>query len=301
MSTQTKSDLVRWSELSPAAFQARRAARPLAWIPVGVCEPNGQGVPLGWSLLKANALCDRAARRHGGIVAPSIGWHLHACGPAARGLEEAVGEQEAHLTEVGAEAFAINVLHSVVACVNAGFRSVVVVSGHHGAHCEDLSGFVGRLGALLWIGATYVTDARLATPVFRPDHAGVYDLSQLLALAPKLARTDELGKGPRFGEGPEVAKASAAQGRRILAHLIHRLGDVADHLPVALRRADQRITPKERQALWDQCSRSLRAWTCLRPRTGQTSVTLGSRWQDGEYYPLPEVGGSDAELLRRVK
>jgi creatinine amidohydrolase len=278
---------VRWAELTPAAFQARRAERALAWIPAGLCAPHGQGVPLGLDLLKAEWLCDQAARAHGGVVAPALGWHLHACGPSARWLEEQVGEVEPHLGEVGPEVFAPFLLHAISACVNAGFRGVVVVSGHHGAHADDLAGFVGRLGAALWVGAAYVSDAQLAGPAFRADHAGRYEVSQLLAIAPGLVTRGETGAGGRLAAGADAGAATAEEGRRILRHLVARLGDVAAGLPKATRRPEQRVMPRERQAVWRLAADGVANWSCLRPHAMQEQVTPGSRWACGEVYPWP--------------
>ena len=43
---------------------------PLLYLTYGLCEPHGPQNTLGLDSLKAHGIACRAARRHGGIVAP---------------------------------------------------------------------------------------------------------------------------------------------------------------------------------------------------------------------------------------
>jgi creatinine amidohydrolase len=63
--------VVRWEELKPEEFHRRLAARPLAYLPMGMCEPHGHAAAFGLDMIKADYICDTAAARSGGIVAPS--------------------------------------------------------------------------------------------------------------------------------------------------------------------------------------------------------------------------------------
>ena len=76
----TTSTSVRWAELRPDDFRARRDACPIVYLPIGLCEPHGHIAALGLDLLKAEYFCEQAAQRFGGIVAPAQGYHIHECG-----------------------------------------------------------------------------------------------------------------------------------------------------------------------------------------------------------------------------
>jgi hypothetical protein len=71
---------VRWAELRPDDFRARRDACPIVYLPIGLCEPHGHIAALGLDLLKAEYYCEQAAQRFGGVVAPAQGYHIHECG-----------------------------------------------------------------------------------------------------------------------------------------------------------------------------------------------------------------------------
>ena len=63
---------VRWERMFPEQLEAAFEQRPVVYFGYGLCEPHGPHATLGLDLLKAHALLVRCARRHGGIVAPSI-------------------------------------------------------------------------------------------------------------------------------------------------------------------------------------------------------------------------------------
>ena len=71
---------VRWVELKPEEFLRRLAERPVAYLPMGMVEPHGHAAAFGLDLIKAEYLCDEAARRFGGIVAPPQTYHIHETG-----------------------------------------------------------------------------------------------------------------------------------------------------------------------------------------------------------------------------
>ncbi|MGC1239932.1 MAG: creatininase family protein, partial [Chryseosolibacter sp.] len=77
-----------WAELLPYEFKKRLAECPIVYLPLGLCEPHGQVSAFGLDTIKAEWLCQEAARQVGGIVAPSMGYHIHETGYHARWLEE---------------------------------------------------------------------------------------------------------------------------------------------------------------------------------------------------------------------
>jgi len=63
---------VLYAELSPAEFQERIAACPVAYLPLGTLEWHGPHLPLGTDGLEGQYFFERAAREIGGIVLPMI-------------------------------------------------------------------------------------------------------------------------------------------------------------------------------------------------------------------------------------
>ncbi|WP_281248398.1 creatininase family protein [Paenibacillus catalpae] len=75
----------------PFEFKQLLAECPVVYLPLGLCEPHGQVSAFGLDTIKAEWLCQNAASSVGGIVAPSMGYHIHETGNHARWLEDTVG------------------------------------------------------------------------------------------------------------------------------------------------------------------------------------------------------------------
>lgn len=73
-----------------AEFETRLAARPPVYLPMGMPEPDGHAAAFGLDLLKVDHICDHAAARFGGIVAPSQGYRIDETGYAAADRERGV-------------------------------------------------------------------------------------------------------------------------------------------------------------------------------------------------------------------
>ena len=78
--TTSTADTVRWEDLLPARVRERLAQLPLVYLPMGLCEPHGHVAAFGLDTHKAVYLCDEAARRFGGIVAPTQTYQIHETG-----------------------------------------------------------------------------------------------------------------------------------------------------------------------------------------------------------------------------
>jgi creatinine amidohydrolase len=123
---------VRWAELRPDDFRARRDACPIVYLPMGLCEPHGHIAALGLDLLKAEYFCEQAAQRFGGIVAPAQGYHIHECGFHAPWLAEVVGEENPFLGAIPPHVMLHLFLYQLRSFALAGFQGVIAVSGHAG-------------------------------------------------------------------------------------------------------------------------------------------------------------------------
>jgi creatinine amidohydrolase len=223
-------DTVRWAELKLEEFEERLSAKPVAYLPMGLCEPHGHAAAIGLDLLKADYICDQAAARFGGVVAPSQGYHIHETGYHAPFLRETVGAANPRLAALPPDVILRTLLFQLRAFVNAGFRTVMVVSGHNGAQA-DLRLVAAEFMKLVPVPVIVHSDPELVAGRYPGDHAGKFELSQLTYCRPELV---ELGRVPRaashpvgrFAQGPDAGEASAEYGKLIIEAMIDRVGEL---------------------------------------------------------------------------
>ena len=223
---------VRWAELKPEEFLRRLAERPVAYLPMGMVEPHGHAAAFGLDMIKAEYLCDEAAARFGGIVAPAQTYHIHETGFHGTWLEEVVGEVNPRLGGLPPDVVMRSLLFQLRVCVNAGFRAVVVVSGQNGAQ-GDLRLVADEFMKLVPVPVVIRSDPELVRDTFPGDHAGRYELSQLLHIRPDLVdmtRLDRVSSDPlgRFAQNPDAHEATAEYGEQIIETQIARIGELAD-------------------------------------------------------------------------
>ncbi|AZG47542.1 creatininase family protein [Gordonia insulae] len=220
--------IVRWEELMPREFVARQAEQPLVYLPMGLCEPHGHPAAFGLDTFKAVWLCEQAARRHGGVVAPTQGYHIHETGYHRPWLAEVIGGPNPYLAAVPPDVLLRMLLFQMRAFANAGFRGIVIVTGHHGNQA-DLRLVAEEFTITRPIQILAVSDPELVSGVFAGDHAGNYELSQLLHVRPDLV---DLGRVPdesssplgRFAQGDDAVEASGEHGRAIMEAALDELG-----------------------------------------------------------------------------
>jgi creatinine amidohydrolase len=216
-----ETDHVCWEDLLPEEFEARLTKFPVVYLPLGLCEPHGHIAPFGLDTHKARYLCEESARRFGGIVAPTMAYQIHETGYHAPWLKEVMGGINPRLAALPPHVVLESFLYQLRAFRNAGFKGVVAVSGHHGGNQEDLRKVARAFSAAFPIDHFVCSDPELVAGLYEGDHAGRYEISQLLAIRPDLidlgrverARSDRLG---RFAQNPDADEASAALGADIL-------------------------------------------------------------------------------------
>ncbi|MCA4134842.1 creatininase family protein [Arthrobacter sp. M4] len=227
---------VRWEELLPREFRARQDQMPLVYLPLGLCEPHGHIAAFGLDTFKAVWLCEQAASRFGGIVAPTQGYQIHETGYHRPWLKEVIGDTNPNLGSVPPDVLLRMLLFQLRAFVNAGFRGAVLLTGHHGNQA-DLRIVAEELMTLRPIRIVTVSDPELARVAFHGDHAGKYEISQLLFIRPDLVDLDRAGDistSPlgRFAQGEDASEATAGYGREILEHSLEQLERlIRDSLP----------------------------------------------------------------------
>ncbi|MEK3721482.1 creatininase family protein [Paenibacillus sp. FSL H8-0034] len=296
MSNDSEADSkVLWAELFPAELIERQQQCPIVYMPLGLCEPHGQISAFGLDTFKAEYLCTRVARQVGGIVAPSMNYHVHETGPSAKFLEANVGEHNPYMSSVPPYVFYHFFLYQLRSFYNAGFQSAVILSGHGGAHVHDLRKisrmFQEKTGMNIWYG----TDFDLVEGTYKGDHAGKYEISMLMHIRPDLIdpskkALEELdGAGGRLAAASDADEATRAYGELIcdacelaLSRIVAELGlqsePVTNRLPLPYGVIEE---------LWSQIVRSAESgtehWAALQPREGQAPVSEQSRWKPYEH------------------
>ncbi|MFC5470523.1 creatininase family protein [Cohnella suwonensis] len=286
-----------WSELLPHEFKTRLADNPTVYFPIGLCEPHGQVSAFGLDTIKAEWLCREAAERVGGIVAPSMGFHVHETGYHARWLEDEVGEVDAPMTGIPPGILLHLFLYQLRAFANAGFRNVVVVSGHSGGNQRDL-----RLAAELFMEHVPVnvwvrSDPELVEDLYEGDHAGKYEISQLMYLRPELidmsAREYEKqpDSGGKLALGEDAAEANPELGESIMRACLQRLCDEAEKLQAQAEETAAaaplpRIGYGTVEHIWAKVRAASPDWVTAKPWPGQPPVSEGSRWKPYENWPI---------------
>lgn len=285
---------VRWAELRPDDFCARREACPVVYLPLGLCEPHGHVAPLGLDLLKAEFYCEEAARRFGGIVAPAQGYHIHECGFHAPWLAEVVGEENPLLAAIPPHVMLHLFLYQLRAFARAGFRGVIAVSGHAGGSQDDLRRVAAAFTARVGLPVVLRTDPEWIPHLHAGDHAGRYEISQLLAIRPDLVdltllhRGQEPGSGGRLALGDDANEATAAYGHVVNEAIIAAVGEAAARLAREPAPAvpPAALTYEATEEIWAEVHATLPDWRSVSPRPDQPAVPPGSRW-----HPYARVAG----------
>lgn len=285
-----KNPPVRWAELRPDSFRERLATCPIVYLPIGLCEPHGHVAALGLDLLKADYYCEEAARRFGGIVAPSQGYHIHECGFHAPWLEEVVGEENPFLAALPPQVMAQVFLYQLRAFANTGFKAIIATSGHGGGSQEDLRRVASAFTAKTNIPVVVKTDPEWVVGRYVGDHAGRYEISQLMAIRPDLIdlallkRQHEPGSGGRLALGEDAGEATAEHGRVINEEIINAIGRAVAELQQATQNQvpPALLTYRDMEAIWSDLLAEGKSWFSATPHPGQAPVTATSRWKPYE-------------------
>lgn len=283
---------VLWSELLPFEFHKRMKQCPIVYLPLGINEPHGQISAYGLDTIKAEYLCEEAARRFGGIVAPSLGYHIHESGYHAPWLEQELGERNPHMTAMPPHVVLYYFLYQLRAFVNAGFRGIVVISGHSGGNQLDLRAvadvFTKHAPIPVWVGS----DPELVKGLYEGDHAGKYEISQLMYVRPDLIDFTQAGlesdpdMGGRLALGADADQASAERGEQIMEASLQSLQVIVTDL--AARSSQLADIPTIHydivERMWQEILAKRQEWRTSSPYSAQKPVSAHSRWKSYEYY-----------------
>jgi creatinine amidohydrolase len=282
---------VRWEEMLPDELLAAIRERPVCYLAYGLAEPHGAYNAIGLDWLKAQALLERAARAHGGVVAPPFAWHVQE--QPHFDWTGHMGVRQPLCSSIPADLFLRTVLHQIRAVDARGFRAAILVTGHYGGLENDLRllcDFYLRLtGSPLRLRAGADWEF-IRFEDYRGDHAGGCETSQLLALRPELVdlarKEGESASGPWAGtDFPDKRGRTPSReiGEKIVASQVKRLGEVARELlgaevkgsgPFISWRAPDMTATDE---IWRRFERATRRYWWM-------STTL-EQWKAGEKAP----------------
>lgn len=224
---------VRWERMFPDELEAAFAACPAAWFSYGLCEPHGPHCALGLDALKAHGLLVRAAREHGGIVAPPDYWHVHEVGRYAIWGARYIGEVRPWLTGVPPWVHFKNVCYHVRAAEVLGFHAAILLTGHYGPNWVDLKTLVEKLQPWVRVRLHGVPEFEANQPGFDGvdgDHAGKVETSLLWALEPDCVDMSRLSREPVDFSQPQFALTEDAVvsdrrvGERMVGDIVGWLG-----------------------------------------------------------------------------
>lgn len=215
----------RYAELYPDDLAAIVAQTPVAYVPWGALEWHGAHLPFGVDGITAEAVCERVARRVGGVVLPVTWWPITAL---------------PHRFSLSIHSDAVQTLWDGIFAelARVGFRVAVVLTGHYAqGHELVLMDAAEHAMAEHSIMVLAVPPLGLVDEAML-DHAGRWETAQMLALRPKLVRLDALPDGPLqpahdavLGEDPRGATASQGESALALAEqrLVVSVRSLLDH------------------------------------------------------------------------
>lgn len=260
---------VSWEYLLPREFDQRLQANPTVYLPLGLCEPHGHVAPFGLDTLKAEYLCHQGARRFGGIVAPTMAYHIHESGYHGPWLDEVIGRRNPRLAALPPHVVLETFLYQLRAFRNAGFKAVVAISGHAGGNQEDLRLVADAFKAAYAMNIFVCADPELVADRFAADHAGRYEVSQLMAIDPGLVDLDrapsandpDLG---RLGQNHDAAEATVEMGNDILEAQLGRIGEIARGFAMDIG-TEGHIAFEDIEPIWAELLSKRASWRTLNP------------------------------------
>jgi len=296
-------DKIHWNELFPQEFVQRRDACSVCYMPYGLAEPHGAFNALGLDWLKANALVERAARAHGGIVAPPFSWHaqelpeFHDNGQG-QGWFLDVGVKQSLCSSIPFDLLLHNMLFHVRAFDARRFHAAILVTGH----CGGIEIPMAKLAEyyLLRTGSP-MRVAVIADPVtidadlpHRGDHAGITETSQLMALCPGMVDLDRRSVpeelGTRFAGYVNFDKPplpSVEIGQKIVESQVRNLGKLAAKLLAEYQPKPGYVPANlnQTEGIWHRFERvTRRYWTGSYPEYRQGGMFKFPEWKDlGEF------------------
>lgn len=284
--TSSTNETVNWEELLPDTFKKRQSECPIVYLPMGLCEPHGHIAALGLDTLKAVYLCREAAKRFGGIVAPTQGYQIHETGFHAPWLAEVVGNEKAFLTSMPPSLIAQNLLYQLRSFVNAGFKAAMIITGHSGGNQCDLRTVASAFTEATDFPVHLASDPEFVEGKHSGDHAGVYEISQLMYIRTELVdlslinRQHEPNSGGRLALYSSAAQATPEYGKQIMEDILAAIELKQKELLAQCSKTSEhpRISMQTTEDIWQKLSPTVHSWTSNNHYPVQPQLTPDSIW-----------------------
>jgi creatinine amidohydrolase len=250
-------DTVYLAEFSWPEAEERIASGAPIFLPVGATEQHGRHMPLNVDVVIPTAIAERAARRVGGLVVPTIPYGSRSQ-PRSGG-----GRQFPGTLNLTAQTFSLVVRDVLMELFRQKARKIVVINGHYENIWPVVEGIELALDAIgrdqcnglsilridHWELIRPETLARVfpdGYPGIELEHASVIETSMMLALRPELVDLSQaLNDGPAkflpydrypapIREVPasgvlSLTKGSSAEkGNWLLADCVDRIAEIVD-------------------------------------------------------------------------
>lgn len=135
------------------------------------------------------------------------------------------------------------------------------------------------------------SDPELVQGLYEGDHAGKYELSQLMYIRPDLvnmkARKRELlpESGGRLASGDDAEEANQDLGEKIMLACLDSLCKEVESLENStLVGTDIHVTFATVEHIWSEVHNLATEWVTSKPLLNQQEVSLTSRWKSYEYF-----------------
>lgn len=250
---------VRLEFLHPKELKEARAACATIFQPLGTIEWHGAHNVLGLDAVKAHALCVRAARKGGGVVAPPLFGGVGGLSEPHTFIMDPEDDVFSRLLRPWLEQLCREMARD-------GFRAIIILTGHYGAAQQIVVRETAvRMSRALGIPVLGTPEYWLALDAgYTGDHAAWGETSLMMHLFPDTVDLARLGKAPHQGvSGRDPKESSAGDGRRITETIVARLATLAQKMPTwnyetldrfadaeATLVAKQLSAPRGKNAVW---------------------------------------------------
>ena len=218
---------VRLEFLHPRELEEARAACATIFQPLGTIEWHGVHNVLGLDAVKAHALCIRAARKGGGVVAPPLFGGVGGLSEPHTFIMDPEDDVFSKLLRPWLEQLCREMARD-------GFRAIIILTGHYGAAQQIVVRETAvRMSRALGIPVLGTPEYWLALDVgYTGDHAAWGETSLMMHLFPSTVDLSRLDKPPYQGVGGRDPKESSAEdGRKITETIVSRLATLAQKMP----------------------------------------------------------------------
>jgi len=263
-----KSGFIRFERSLPYQVREMIESRPVAYVPLGALEWHSEHQALGLDGIKAEAICERAAAKTGGVLFPVMYWGAFNTMrfPFTFHFSKRAMKKQVRVT-----------LRSLAAW---GFRSIVLLSGHYPyAQISMLRRECRRAARRYGVGALGIPEPALAVDLgYLGDHAAKWETSLLMAIEPELVDlsrlpedTGSLGeRSVKYGITGICPKKEADPelGQRTLDTIVERLA-------AAARRMLQEGSPAAAEEIYGRHTAVFKDAI----QAGRTAFGVESKWE----------------------